>query len=479
MQASGQSKETGDCRGSARSAAPYADGPVPSGANGDRKGKDNGTTGTPEEQPAAKKGFLTRVGLLMTTLIPPGGVIASAFNLASTSIGAGIFGLPSATNNSGLIVGLLYLALITFLTIYSVHCLVLVGERIGVFTYEGVTRALLGPAAAHTLAVIRAFFGFSCCVAYVICVHDIIAATMLNVDAPKFLKQKSGVRLLTFLMWLFFMLPLVIPKQIDTLRHVSAFAVVFMVYVVGVVIAHSCTHGLPENVKSIRLTNEEDASVVLFNNGNRAIQGLGVIMFAYVCQITAYEIYYDMTNRSVYKFTVATSLGMLMACAMYVLTSVFGYLDFGSKVTGSVLLLYDPIAVPAMMVAYVGVLVLMFVSFAILLIPSRNALYSIVDWDPEALPFWKRCCSVVFLAGLALVCGLFIPGVNTVFGFAGSLSGGLLGFIFPALIMMYGGGFAWDKVGPYHYITTYGLLICGVVVVVFGTGATIWSAAVQ
>nr|CCC50162.1 amino acid transporter [Trypanosoma vivax Y486] len=421
-------------------------------------------------------GVLARVSAFLAIILPPGSIAASAFNVASTTIGAGIFGLPSAANSSGLVMAMIYLICFYVSTIFSIYCLALAADRAGVHSYEGVARALLGRKGQYTVAVIRAIFGFSACVAYVITVGDIFSASVKNSDASDFLKRPAGRRLITFILWACLMLPLVIPRRIDSLRHVSTFAVVFMVYVVGIVVVHSCTNGLSENVKDVSVGRSDEAAIVLFNSGNKAIGGLGVFIFSFLCQITSLEVYADMKDRTLTRFMVATAVGLFLCYILYAATALFGYLDFGSAVTGSVLLMYDPVAEPAVMVGYVGVFIKLCASYALLFMSFRNAIYNAVGWDSDRVVFWKHCLFVLSLSTVVLLCGLFIPKINTVFGFAGSICGGSLGFIFPALFLMYAGQFTWTKVGPLLYIVTYFLLICGVCAVVFGTGATILDA---
>ncbi|RHW70988.1 amino acid transporter 10 [Trypanosoma brucei equiperdum] len=414
----------------------------------------------------------------IAAVIPPGGIFASAFNIAATTLGAGIFGLPSTANGSGLVMGIFYLVIINCMTIYSMYNLALAAERSKALTYEGVTFVVLGRWAAYAIAAVRAFDGFTSCIAYVISVGDIFSSILKGTDAPEFWKGNTGNRLLTALLWLCCMLPLVIPRHVDSLRHVSTFAVTFMVYFVIVIVVHSCLNGLPENIKDVSVGKSDTAAIILFNSGNAAVEGLGVFMFSYTCQDTAYEIYMDMKDRSVRKFVISSAIAMCMCTVLYILTVFFGYMDFGRDVTGSILLMYDPVNEPAVMVGMIGVLVKLIASYALLAMACRNALYSIAGKNADVLPFWKHCASVVTLSVAALVLGLFIPKVNTVLGFAGSITGGSLGYIFPSLLLMYSGGFTWQRVGPFHYLVAYGLLISGVVGVVFGTGATIWGTIV-
>ncbi|EKG06028.1 amino acid transporter, putative [Trypanosoma cruzi] len=446
--------------------------------------KSTGEDAAPEKlmpapnEPPASNTILAKLKRCVIVVIPPGGILASAFNLASSSIGAGILGLPLAANSSGLVMALVYLAVITSLAIYSMYALGLAAQRSQIRTFEGVALALLGRGFALFAAGVRIFHGFSGCVAYVISVGDIFRNIISSSDsAPQFLRESTGNRLLTALVWLCAMMPLVIPKHVDSLRYFSTFAVSFMIYFVLVIVVHSCTHGLPDNIHKISVSKDDDAPVVLFNSGNKAIEGLGVFMFAYVCQINSYEVYWDMTDRTLTRFTLASGLGMTLCFLLYAMVSFFGYMDFGRRVDGSILLMYDPLREPEVMVAYVGVLSKLCASYSLLFMACRNAIYHIIGWDADELPYWKHCIAVTILSTIVLFCGLFIPKIQTVLGFAGSITGGSLGFLLPALFAMYSGDWTWRKVGCVHYVCTYILLLSGVIGVVFGTGATIWATA--
>ncbi|ORC86760.1 amino acid transporter, partial [Trypanosoma theileri] len=149
-----------------------------------------------------KNSFLVKLDQLVATVIPPGGVRASAFNLAACSVGAGILGLPAATNKSGLVMALLYHIVITFFTIYSMNALGVAAQRTQIRTFEGVARALLGRWCAYLAAAVRAIQSLSGCVAYVISVGDIFSTIIKHTpSAPEFLRSTAGNRLLTVGVW--------------------------------------------------------------------------------------------------------------------------------------------------------------------------------------------------------------------------------------------------------------------------------------
>ncbi|KEG06732.1 putative amino acid transporter PAT1 [Trypanosoma grayi] len=429
--------------------------------------------------PEPESGPLDSAPGALSKIIPPGGLLSTVFNLVSICVGAGILGLPAAANSSGLLMALFYPMVIVVLSVYSLYCLAVQMERFSLKTYEGMSRTLLGPGFDHFTAAMRLLNTFGSSVASIIGVGDLFSAILDNTDAPDYWKSTSGNRLLTTLLFLAVMLPLVIPRHINSLRYVSTLGVGFIVYFVVTIIVHSCMNGLPDNASNIHVAGTpKDDGIHLFGTGNKALDGLGVFLFAFLCQVNSFEVYWDMAERSASRFTLYCAIAMAVCFFLNLLTAIFGYLDFGSRVTGSVLLMYDPVKEPAVMVAYVGVLVKLCASFPLLMMASRNAVYHTVGWDPDTLPFWKHCIAAVFLAFAALICGLFIPNINTVFGFLGAFCGGTMAFMFPAILMMYAGSWSLRSVGWMHYILTYALLFAGIIMVVFGTGATIYGVAV-
>ncbi|KPA78822.1 amino acid permease (AAT1.2) [Leptomonas pyrrhocoris] len=532
---------------------------------------------------------------IVHTIVPPGGILSGAFNMASASIGAGILGLPSATDSAGLILAMIYLVIITYFSVFSMYILALAAQSTRIKSFEGMARWLFpygNYAFSYWAAFIRCFHSFAAGVVYVISMGDCFSAIFgsafdknPNSTALKFLATKEGNRVVTSMVWLCVMVPLVVPKHVDSLRYASATAVTFMVYFVIVVVIHSCRHGLPENVHNVRLVGNQEHdvdlavnAVFLFRTGNSVIHSVGVFMFSYICQINAYEIFWDFRPeiRTTKNYTWSALIGVLICGVLYILVCVFGYFDFGSKnlLGKSLLLMYHPLEEADVMIAYVGVMIKLCVAYALLILSARNSLYYLIGFQhryrnrPDAaaalcapstpsfdnvtmervedaddmvqqpsvkaavtdevcevrtmdgqhettqegvekgqpgadndgvpltvdevdkdfednttedttyvdnIPFWKHLIVVLSLSAASLLCGLFIPNINTVFGFAGSISGACMAFVFPALFFMYSGNFSVAQVGWFTYLNTYILLLCGVVGIVFGTGGTIYD----
>ncbi|KAK7195155.1 amino acid transporter aATP11 [Novymonas esmeraldas] len=400
-------------------------------------------------------------------VLPYGGVVSSGINLASSCIGAGIIALPSAFNSSGIIMAMIYMVVIAYLTVYSYILLAIVAKKTGLRNYEQIVRTLMGPGADYFLAFCLWFLSFGAEVSYAISLKDVLTAFLEASDStPAYLRTVSGERVVTFVLWLGFMLPLCLPKEINTLRYVSCVAICFVVYFAIAMVVHSGLNGLQERPRP---------EVKLINKGNTAIGGLSTFLFAFISQLNAMEVAGEMYKFSVRRMTIASSIGVGICFVLYFFAGLFGYLDFGPKVTGSALKQYNPVKDKMMGVGYGGLMLKLCVGYGLHMIPVRDAIYHVCQTNVHDVAWWKNACVCGSMAVLSLVCGLFVPRINVVFGLVGGFAGGFIGFIYPALMYMYSGNWTLSTVGAFHYLSTYLLLFVGVIAVVWGTGAAIYG----
>lgn len=405
----------------------------------------------------------------LNRIVPHGGAISGIYNMASITLGSGIFSLPYAFRSTGIATAVLVLVFITLSTVYSVYLLMKVVEKTGrrLRSYEALSRGLLGRGWDYLAAFNMWMFCFGSCVSYVITIGDLIGRATDDDSVNSFLRTTWGNRVLVIVVWACAMLPLSIPKQVNSLRYVSVIGVTFMMYFVVVIVIHSGRNGF-ENGK---LKHELNA----FRSGNEALIGFSMFLFAYLAQTNTLEIATEMKNLTPARMTNHTAISMAICTVLYIVTGFFGYADFGNDLAGSVLRYYNVRQDVMVAIGYVGLGFKLCVSFAICMQPSRDSIYYCIGWNVRTVSFWVNAACCTFMAIVALVLGLFIPKVEIVFSLVGSLGGGFIGFIFPALFIMYAGNWSLTEVGWFHYISTYLLLISGVVAVVFGTVAAVYD----
>ncbi|EPY29973.1 amino acid transporter aATP11, partial [Strigomonas culicis] len=358
-------------------------------------------------------------------ILPYGGILSSGLNLASSSIGAGIIALPSAFEASGIIMSVIYLVVIAFLTVYSFTLIGIAGQKTGLRNYEQIVRALMGNGADYWLAFCLWLLSFGAEVSYAISLKNVVTQFLDNgAGVPDYLRTIGGQRLITSMIWLVVMLPLCLPKEINSLRYFSFLAILFIIFFVICMIIHASENGLKDGMRS---------DLVLFQTGNKAIGGLAIFIFAFICQLNALEVYNELYRPSVLRLTLSAGVGVFLCFTLYFIAGFVGYADFGPSVASlSSLQMYNPIENPLMGVSYVGIMLKLCVGYGLHMIPVRDAIYHVVGWEVHTLAWWKHACVCTSMAALSLICGLFIPRINLVFGLVGGFSGGFIGFVYPA-----------------------------------------------
>lgn len=424
---------------------------------------------SPEEQSGKANepsSICATVGAMMTRILPAGGMLFCILSIASTSIGAGILGLPDAYRKTGSLMSFVYLIVITAQTVYSMHVLVTLADLTGLHSYEQMTAGLLNRKCLYVVAAIRWVYCIGAQVSYVVTIGNLLGPILDESGASDFLRGSVGSKLIQAALWLVFFFPQCIPQEIGSLRYVSAAGIIMMIYFSICVMAH---YGIDKDNRP---------KTVLVTTGNEAIDGLGVFIFSYMCQINCVEIYYEMCNRSPFRFSLCATISLTICGCLYGLTGLFGYLNFGDKLDGSVLLQFNPIEQPYIMVAFVGVFIKVCASYGLYNNAACAATYQAFGWDPENVSFWKHLMFSIPFAIFSAALGIFIPNVNMVFGFTGGVCGGFLAFILPSLYYMYAGNWTLKTVGWGNWIATYLMLMGGCVAIVFGTGSTIYNAVV-
>ncbi|CAC9499060.1 amino acid transporter [Leishmania donovani] len=407
----------------------------------------------------------------LQVIMPYGGILASAFSIASSTIGGGIIGLPAAFQMSGMGMAIIYLIVVVIMAIYSFVLLAIVSHKTGLYNWEIIARRLMGRGWDYFVVFVMWVLCFGGDVSYIIALKSILTGFLKNSPtASEYIKSEPGYRLITSMLWIVVILPMCLPKEINSLRIVSTVAILFVVFFTITCIIHSS--------QSLHARGMRD-DLVSFQTGNTAINGLSSLMFAFIAQVNAPEISREMYKFSVHRVFLSALLGMSLCAILYFLTGLFGYLDFGPEVSDSILAMYNPLKNHLMAVSYVGMMLKICVGFALHLIPCRDCVYYMIGTEVSHVPWWKNAILCSLQAAAALVAGLFIPRITTVFGLLGGFCGGFVGFIFPSLFMMYSGGFSAARIGWGHFLGTYALLLTGVVAVVWGTSAAIHGAVLS
>jgi Transmembrane amino acid transporter protein len=133
------------------------------------------------------------------------GLVGTSANLINTIVGAGIIGIPFAVEQSGLVVGLLLLLLVSWMTAKSLRMIVelarnhpqLAGK--GISTFEDLMKIPFGETGKTFMLISMFVFAYGAMVAYLIIIKDSVPTIIGYGDT---IGQRNLVMLLTSLVFI-------------------------------------------------------------------------------------------------------------------------------------------------------------------------------------------------------------------------------------------------------------------------------------
>ncbi|CAD2212645.1 amino acid transporter [Angomonas deanei] len=405
-------------------------------------------------------------------LLPAGGAFSNVVTLTAVSLGSGVMAIPLSFQQTGVITSLLINTAIAFFTVYSVYILMCTVDKTRAVTYRSkpLPAPSLGPGWDYLAAFNMFIFGFGSCVFFVISVGSLLLTA--TDDPASTVPETEWVTGLWSLCLGCHYVPLSLPKEINSLRYASLLSCLFIGYLVVMVIIHCCMNALGPN--------KPEHKIDMFKSGNDPIVGFSMVLFSYLCHIDTFGLYTEMTIPSPARMSRDTAVAMAITEIMYILCGVFAYLEFGENMPSYILLTYNIRESPLISVGYALVGLAMCFIFPLVLQPARDSLYYCLSFhfdsfrNIKTVPMWIHLIICAVMSLVSMIMGIFIPKDNVWFSLVGCFCTGFIGFIFPALFIMYAGDWNRKQVGWFNYVTTYLTLIAGVASLVFGCGAVLY-----
>ncbi|KAG5489919.1 hypothetical protein JKF63_00036 [Porcisia hertigi] len=398
-----------------------------------------------------------------------GGLVSSAFNLASATCGAGVIALPYAMQHCGILAGTAILIVVCALTIHSVYLLTKVSCLTKLMTYEELAFELVGPITEKVTATIIVVFCWGVAVMYVVVIADLTGPLL---EAAGLLRNVDR-RTVTVLFWALIMFPLSLVHKIQTLRYASVVGTVSILLLAGALI---------ERFAQQRRENSYDSSLnaampaisrpplVRWDLGT--IGAVTTMVFSYCCQPVVPRIYEELKDRSVRRMCVCTMCCMTACTLGYIVTGIFGALCFGEAVEPNVLVNFSiHLDSPSAQLGYLGMIIAVTMAFPITIFPTRDSLVMAMGYRDEEKPApeWLSKTVAGLLALLALLIGIALPNIRILFDVLGGVCGGFLSFFLPALFALCSGHWTTAEVGKWHVVSAWAMLVFGVVVPGLGT----------
>ncbi|KAL3812306.1 hypothetical protein ACJIZ3_013574 [Penstemon smallii] len=368
----------------------------------------------------------------------------AVFNLSTTVVGAGIMALPATLKQLGTLPGLIAIVLAGMLTEKSIEMILRFSKAAKTGSYSGLAGDAFSGAGRSLLQLGIIVNNFGMLVVYMIIIGDVLSETwsqgvhhtgvMEEWFGLHWWTTRSSILLLTTI---FVFAPLISFKRVDSLRYTSALsvalAIVFVVIIAGIAIVKviSGSIGMPQLLPHLV---DQVSFWKLFTT-------VPILVTAYICHHNIHPIENELKDPSQMKSIVWTSI-TLCTC-VYVATSFFGFLLFGSQTMDDVLANFDgdlgiPFSSLLNDVVRVSYAIHLMLVFPIVFFSLRLNVDGIIF--PYAIPIAydnRR----FFLVTIALMGFIFIgancvPSIWDAFQFTGATATVSVGFIFPAAIAL-------------------------------------------
>uniref|UniRef100_A0AAY4CSF9 Amino acid transporter transmembrane domain-containing protein n=1 Tax=Denticeps clupeoides TaxID=299321 RepID=A0AAY4CSF9_9TELE len=373
----------------------------------------------------------------------------SVFNLSNAIMGSGILGLAYGMSNTGIILFVILLTFIAILSGYSIHLLLKSAGVVGIRAYEQLGFRAFGSPGKVVAACIIAMHNIGAMSSYLFIVKYELP---LVIQAFLGLTRNTGEwylngNYLIMVVSVSVILPLALMRQLGYLGYTSGFSLSCMVFFLISVIYKKfvipCPLGAMLDLMNASVghhgghlvdASNDTCEPKLVTINPQTAYTIPILAFAFVCHPEVLPIYTELRKPTKKRMQTIANISIGAMYIMYLLTAVFGYLTFYSRVESELLHTYsrvDPLDTLILCVR-LAVLVAVTLTVPVVLFPIRRAVVQLLFPDK---PFhWARHCGIavclLFIVNLLVI---FVPNIRDIFGLIGATSAPSLIFILPGI----------------------------------------------
>eukprot|EP00040_Diaphanoeca_grandis_P023662 m.128999 g.128999 ORF g.128999 m.128999 type:complete len:505 (+) comp29370_c0_seq3:100-1614(+) len=359
-------------------------------------------------------------------------VFSSVFNLTNTIVGAGVLALPFAFGSTGVILGTIVLFGVFLLIQYSIDLLITCTKYCKASTYHGIAQAAFGKKGVIITHISIFITTFGTMTSYLVIIGDMVAPMIglfMGGTNDAYCSQYAA-RQFPITLALFFVIPLSILRNIDSLRYTSILAVVSVLYLLAVVVYKS-------GQKIIEGGSTDDMTHGDFLDfSDRIFRALPIMTLAFTCHMNVFTIVAGLRLPTVRRVRHVTQGSLTICWLIYTLIGIFGFLTFytESSINGNLLLNYD-VEESIIVAGRIAVFVVVLFSYPMLSHPCI-ASFDGLFFPDKPFSYIRRSIEVFFIAGANYLIAFFVSDVSLVLGLAGAIGSTAISFVLPALFYM-------------------------------------------
>ncbi|KAL0221357.1 hypothetical protein RCL1_001211 [Eukaryota sp. TZLM3-RCL] len=355
----------------------------------------------------------------------------SVANLANNMIGSGVLAMSFVFSTTGIGLGVLIMAIVCWLSNFSLKLMILNGKLARRYTYRQVVARSLGTTLSKIVDVCIPLYGFGLLCAYMRILGDytyslfnIIVVKLgfeLNIDS--FFSSRVFVLLVFVVLFVF---PLCCLRTMESLSFSSLLALIgILVTVIGI-----CTLFIRTLFQNGIL--HQFSQVKLFNFTPDVFRVIPIVSLAFSCHANILRMYQELHQRSVKRMFNVISGALLINFAFYFLCGTFGYVVFLSNTQSNLLLGYENGSF-LMIISQVAMTIVISFSYPIVQFPVKKSIT--LFFNPKMAPKLHYPLTViVFIASFAV--SLVVEDLSIILGFTGSTVAVGICYILPPIMFL-------------------------------------------
>ncbi len=259
-------------------------------------------------------------------------------NLTSTTIGAGIMGIPFAFAKCGWILGTALIIVSAVLSGFGSHLLAMCALNTPRPSSFYSVADVVMPRFAFVLDTYIALICFGITAMYLFIIGDSLPLAMEYLQAPPLLQSRSVCILIGFSV----IAPLSFMPSLDSLKFTSWLSGAMLLYMVLLIFLYACHIPSPLFDPCLDAVSDSacrggQAAVVLTSD---TVRVLSIFIFNFSCQQNVFTIVNEMRDPTPQRLNSVFTAAMSTSGLLYVVTTFSAYVTFGSHIVSDVLQMY-------------------------------------------------------------------------------------------------------------------------------------------
>lgn len=360
---------------------------------------------------------------------------AATFNLTNAIVGSGIIGIPFTIKESGIVMGLFLLFLVSYLAYRSLCMLVETAryhpqlKHANVQTYEDLMFLPFGRNGSLFILINKFIFSYGCMVAYLLILKDTVPVVLGLEEYRELVMVGTAVLV---------MLPLSLQRDMASLAFASFLSVMADILLIVFLCVYS----------PVATTVNEAGGfgeVFKFNSFNHHFFiGLGIISQAMTCHPQALMINESLEEKTASSWASVAKFSISVACLLCTIFGLVGFLGFLEETQGNVLKNFDDLDIPqwASKGSFALLAIHMVTVYPMQAFAARHVMAKIFfngDFAGGSKLFFcigrlQQVTITIFVA--TLIPALIFDDLGPVLSITGAVGGSCLAYIGPGLIFL-------------------------------------------